>query len=66
MNWTGFGSDHSLHEVLSWHLTKQTEENWCPGFDLNQATPAYKSTALPLTHLFHKTFIKTIPLVLQL
>jgi len=61
----GSGSDHSLHETFSWHLTTQTEENhkksqdtWCPDSDFNQANPAYKSTALLLPNLSHKTFIK--------
>jgi len=49
----GSGSDHSLHEVFSWHLTTQTEENhkksqdtWSP------------DSALLLPNLSYTTVIK--------
>jgi hypothetical protein len=53
-------------KVLSWHLLGEIEENHiksevrivkCPRWDLNQASPEYKSEALLLTILDNRLFL---------
>ena len=50
------GSSHGIAALLAWYLPGGTEAatkilsqvRWCPGWDLNQGSPEYKSRAFTI------------------